>query len=297
MTRMRRGLPSIALVPFLVAGCLDATTPSPTPTPTRPPDPTPIVSTYELGATVWYAGFVVTFERATALLDPRGGSVTVEMLLENAGTGELGSLPGPIRLVVGEEAFEPTRESEIPGVEPGATTAATIEFDVIGHGSVVGAAIVVGRAGEHQPSIPLGPDAGEVVAFQPLALDAAGSGSAGQLRLRLRSAELRWDLPDWAQQLPESSASLTVIYDVTYTGSFAGGHPFTAENVALRLPDGTVITARPDGRSQSIELIAPGKTKRSLRTRFEIPAGTSGEVAVVVIDGDARSRVELSLPD
>lgn len=296
MTRSRQGIPPLALAAFLVAGCLDGTTPSLAPTPTRPPDPTPVVSTYELGATVWYAGFVVTFERATALLDPRGGSVTVEMLLENAGSGELGSLPGPIRLVVGEEAFEPTRESEIPGVAPGATTAATIEFDVIGHGSVADAAIVLGRAGEHQPRIPLGPDGGEVAAFQPRVLEVAGGGSAGQLRLRLRSAELRWDLPDWAQQLPDSSASLTVIYDVTYTGSFAGGHPFTAENVALRLPDGKLVRARPDGRSQSIELIAAGKTKRGLRTRFEIPAGVVGEVALIVIDGDARSRVEFSLP-
>ena len=284
------------LAALVLSGCLDATTPSIAPSPTRAPDPTPVATAYELTTTVWYAGFVVTFERAAALLDARGGPVTVDVRFENAGTGETGSLAGPIRLIVGEETFEPTRETEIPDVAPGAAAAATIEFDVIGHSSVAGGAIVVGRDGEHQPRIPFDPTGGEAATFEPVVIEVSGSGTADKLRLRLRAAELRWDLPDWAQQLPESSASLTVTYDATYLGSFAGGFPFTAENVALRLPDGTLIRARADGRSQSLELIGAGKTKRNLRTRFEIPADVGGDVALVVIDDDAQQRLVISLP-
>ena len=49
---------------------------------------------------------------------------------------------------------------------------------------------------------------------------------------------LRWDLPDWSQELDASLEALTLTYDVTYTGDFAGGFAFTGDNVALRLPDG-----------------------------------------------------------
>jgi hypothetical protein len=92
-------------------------------------------------------------------------------------------------------------------------------------------------------------------------------------------------------------ASLTVTYDAAYVGTFAGGFPFTAENVALRLPDGTLVQPRPDGRSQPIELIGARKNKRNLRTRFEIPAAITGELALVAIDGKNRRFLAFSLPE
>ncbi len=289
-------LSALLLIATIAAGCLDSAVPSAAPTPTRAPDPTPTLTTYELATSVWYAGLVVTFDRAVAVLDRRGGSVIVEASLTNEGSEDPISLAGPVRLVVDGEAFEPTRETVIPQVALGTTVATTIEFDVIGHGSASAAAIVIGRDGEHQPRVPLGPVAGEAATFEPVALELRGNTTAGQLRLRLRSAELRWDLPDWAQELAADRAILTVFYDAAFLGSFPGGFPFTGENVALRLPDGTLVEARSDGRSQSIELIAAGKNKRNLRTRFEIPAGISGEVALVAIDGRKRAFVTFNLP-
>lgn len=295
MTRSIRPLAAL-LVGLLAAGCLEGGAPSAVPSPTRAPEPTPTVTTYEIGTSVWYAGLVVTFERAVASLDRRGGSVTVQLTLRNDGSEDPVSIEGPIRLVIDGDAFEPTRESVIPEVAIDTTTSTTIEFDVTGHGSADAAAIVIGRDDEHQPRVPLGPGGGAAETFEPVSLDLRGSATAGQLRLRPRSAELRWDLPDWAQELPGDRASLTVIYDAAYIGTFPGGFPFTGENVALRLPDGTLVGARPDGRSQSIELIGAGKNKRNLRTRFEIPAGVTGKVALVAIDGKARDLVTFTLP-
>lgn len=286
----------LVIVALVVAGCFDAAAPSVAPTPTRAPEPTPTVTTYELGTSVWYAGLVVTVERAVAVLDARGGSVTVEASLRNEGSEEPTSIGGPVRLVIDGEAFEPTRETVIPEVALGSTAGTTIEFDVVGHRSADAAAIVIGREDEHQPRIPFGPKGGEVAAFEPVRLEISGNGTAGQLRIRLREAELRWDLPDWAQQASASTAILTVVYDATYVGSFAGGFPFTAENVALKLADGVWVRPRPDGRSQSIELIGAGKTKKDLRSRFEIPADHTGKIELIAIDGSKRRYLAFDLP-
>lgn len=287
---------ALLLSALLLAGCFGDAAPSAPPTPSRAPAPTPVTTTYELAATVWYGGLILIVDRAVAVLDERGGSVAVEARLQNPGE-EPATLAGPIRLEVDGEAFDPTRETQIPEVAPGATTALAVEFDVVGHRSADAAAIVVGRDGEHQPRVPFGPAGGELAAFRPVSFELTGNGSAGSLRLRLRQAELRWDLPDWGQQLPSSRASLTIVYDATYLGSFAGGFPFTGENVALRLPDGTLVQPRPDGRSQSIELIGPGRTRRELRSRFEIPAGLTGRFALIAIDGGSRRAIVFAVPD
>jgi hypothetical protein len=286
---------AVVLLAVLAWGC-DEAAPSVAPTPTRAPEPTPVVTEYRLGTTVWYAGVIVAFDRAVASLDPRGGSVTVQARIENPGSEDALGLEGPIRLVIDGEAFEPTRESQIPDVDPGEIAAVSIEFDVLGHAAADDAVVVIGRDTEHQPRIPFGPAGGPEATFEPLALEVSGAGTAGNLRLRLRSAELRWDLPDWAQQLPSDRASLTLTYDAAYTGSFAGGFPFTGDNVALRLPDETWVRPRADGRSQSIELIGAGKTKRGLRTRFEIPAAMPGEYALIALDGGARRYLVFTVP-
>jgi len=78
---------------------------------------------------------------------------------------------------------------------------------------------------------------------------------------------------------------LTVTYDVTYVGTFMGGIAFTGANVRLRLPNGTLVGPRKDGHSQSVVLVGSGKTAKNLISRFEIPTGTSGTLALLVTDG------------
>ncbi len=123
----------------------------------------------------------------------------------------------------------------------------------------------------------------------------SGAGAAGDLRIALRASTLRWDLPDWSEELPAATESLQLTYEVTYLGSFPGGFAFTGDNVRLRLPDGTLVEPRRDGHSQSIELIGAEKTKKGLFTRFEIPAGTTGRLALVVRNGSTTKAIPFSL--
>jgi hypothetical protein len=81
---------------------------------------------------------------------------------------------------------------------------------------------------------------------------------------------------------------------VTNTGKFAGGFAFTGANVALQLPDGTLVEPRKDGRSQSIEALDPGATVLAA-TRFEIPAGTRGAFGLLVNDGTGKATIAFTV--
>jgi hypothetical protein len=285
---------ALGLVVLLGASACEAT-PSQTPIPTSTPEPTATVSLYQLDSTVWYAGLVMTFGTATATLDARGGIVSIPVQLQNPGTEDL-TLDAPIHLTVAGASFEPTRETVLPSVFAGSGGYTTLTFNVVGQTTIAAATIAVGAPDNHQAIVPLGPAGPKLVALKPVELALHGTAVASDLRLALSGGELRWDLPDWGDELPSSSASLTLTYDVTYTGTFAGGTAFTGDNVSLLLPDGKSRGPRADGRSQSIAAIGPGKTLRHLSTRFEIPAGLPGTYTLVLSENGRQGRIRFTIP-
>jgi hypothetical protein len=279
----------------IAAAACDTSVP-PSPSPTFTPEPTPTTTIYPLQTTVWYAGLVMTFETATAVLDERGGPVTVTLNLQNP-TGDDVTLDSPIDLVVGASTFEPTRETVLPAVLAGGSGFTTLHFNVIGLTSVDGAVLRIGAADRHQGIVPLRGGGPAAVTFEPLDFTMHGTAVASDLRLVVSHGQLRWDLPDWADELPTGSASLTLTYDVTYTASFVGGTPFTGGNIGLLLPNGQLLRARDDGRSQSIGVIGLGKTLRRQSTRFEIPAGLPGTYSLVLFENGKQGRIKFTLPD
>ena len=285
---------ALALVAATLAGCLDAATPSAAPTPTRAPDPTPTVTTYELGTTVWYEGLLLHFDRAVATLDDRGGPVEVMLRIENP-EAEVGELDGRIRLSIGTIRADATRESVVPTVPAEGTVSVVMTFELQGVVSADTAVIEVGDAPLHIAKVPLTPAAGPPVVFEPLSFELTGAATSADLRITLRRGLLRWDLPDWSQELGAGLQALTVTYDASYVGSFAGGLAFTRDNVVLRLPDGSIIGARRDGRSQSAELIGAGKTRKNLFSRFEIPAGATGRFALLVRNAGTEKAIPFTI--
>jgi hypothetical protein len=288
VTGARRGLRLAALLAaslITVAACTDEA-PSLAPTPTATPEPTAAVTTYQPDTTVWYEGLTVEIASVTATLDQRGGPVQVLVHLDNP-TTEDSSLDGPITLLIGTVRAEPTRESTLPDIPAGATTTATLTYELQGISSIDKAVLEIGSGPLHVARVPLTAAAGSAVVFEPQELAPTGNGTSGTLKLTIHKGELRWDLPDWSQELDASLQALTITYDATYTGDFSGGFAFTGDNVALKLPDGTVVEARRDGHSQSVELIGAKKTKKGLISRFEIPAGLTGTFALLVRNGSS----------
>jgi hypothetical protein len=293
---LRRAVALAAAMAFVLGGCItDAPPPTPVPTASPEPQATPTVTAYALDTVTWYGGFVLTFATATSTLDAKGGPVTVELVLSNPGP-EDATLDGPIVLASGGVAVEPARESVIPLVAAGRVATATLTFDLGPDFDVPAAAIRVGRPEEHQAIVPLVAGSATTVTLEPQLVEVAVSGQAGELSVQLRSVELRADLPDWRQELDRDVFAVTLTYDAAFRSEFAGGFAFTAANVALRLPDGTTVEPRHDGRSQSVLVIEPGAREIGLQSRFEVPAPGPGRYVLVIRDGTATKDLPFEIP-
>ena len=295
MTPGMAGRPAgvVLVLSALVAACLDAPVQSTTPTAPPTAEPTPITTTFNLGTTVWYEGLVIHVDGATATLDQRGGPVEFRIRMENFGDDE-GELNARVLFQVDSSTtdppLEPTRESRVPTVPAHGLAGALMTYELQGIDSVDRGVLLIGEAPNHVARVPLTAEGGTPLVFEPIQVNVSGTNTINDLRLTLRTGVLRWDLPDWSEELPSDRQALTLKYDATYLGTFAGGIPFTGDNVRLRLPDGTWVVPRRDGHSQSIELIGPGKTKKDLVSRFEIPAGLTGAFALILRTGPGASK-------
>lgn len=269
-----------------ISGCFaDVTLPPATPTPA--PIATPVITFYRIDTTVWVEGFVVMVRSATASLDAKGGTVTVDLGVANPGT-DTATLDAPMDLTAGDNTFELVNGTEQPEIPAGAQVDLKVAFDVIGQSTIDNGILRIGRPRDHRVAVPLRIDRAIPVTLEPETAGLKGGVTSGSLKVALRHREVRWDLGDWYLELPLATEALTLTYDVSYVGNFAGGYAFTGDNIALRLPDGTLVSPRPDGHSQSIVLIGLHKTVKSLFSRFEIPSGLTGKFALIVTDGSTH---------
>jgi hypothetical protein len=294
--RRRNASAILAMAAVLAIAACETPAASVAPTPTRAPDPTPVETAYTLDTVVWYEGLILHMDRATTLLDVRGGTVDIAFRIENP-TEESSELDARMLLIVAGNRIEPTGESHVPTTPAGETTLGLLTFELQEIASAADAVLEIGADPDHIAKVPFGPEGGEAVTFEPVELTLKGSNAAGDLKITIRSGVVRWDLPDWSQELDEDLRALTVTYDVTYNGSFAGGFAFTGENVALRLPNGKVVEERRDGHSQSVELIGSRKTKKNLFSRFEIPADATGEFQLLVRNGGTTKGIVFKIED
>ena len=299
MTAARRTLriAVLAIAATALAGCLDVPVPSATPTAVPTPEPTPVTTTYQLGATVWYEGLMIHVDSVVATLDERGGPVEVRLRLENPNEDD-GELDARVLLQIGADAapVAMSRDSKIPTVPAHGIVGAVLTYELQGVASVQNAVVLIGEAPSHVARVPLTEAGGAPLLLEPVDVTVSGRGDAGSLRISLRTAVMRWDLPDWSQELAEDVEVLTFTYDGTYTGDFSGGFAFTGANVALRLADGTIVEARRDGHSQSVELIGAKQTKKGLSSRFEIPSGTKGKLTFLVRNGKSQDTISFTVP-
>lgn len=298
MRPARRGVSArlgaaIVAASLALAAC-DEAGPSVAPTPTGTPEPTPVTTVYQLGTTVWYEGLEIEVVSVTATLDERGGPVVVLLRLENPTSAD-SSLDGDVSLVVGTVRAEPRRDSTIQEVPAQGSVPATLRYELQGVSSIGQAVLQFGAGPLHVARVPITPFAGPAVDLEPVDIALSGSATAGTLKVTLHAGQLRWDLPDWSQELEAGIQALTLTYDAAYTGDFSGGFAFTGDNIALKLPDGSVIAPRRDGHSQSVELIGAKKTKKGLFSRFEIPAGLTGKFSLLIRNGSTEKAIAFTI--
>jgi hypothetical protein len=246
------------------------------------PEPSAATTSIQVDQTIWFAGFKVKFGEARAeITEGRGGTVAIEALFENTGS-DAATFDGTLNLSsAGENATE-GMGMDIPSVPGGQTGKGSLVFDVEDSFTFDDAVLTIGRAENQQAIVPLTAMAGTAVTQEPVAVAATGDGTAGDLKLELLGGEYRADQPWSHGQMEKGSFVLTLSYDATFESDFAGGFAFSAENVALKLPDGTNVGVIQDGKSQSIELIGPNATVKDAFSRFEIEDPAAGEYALLV---------------
>jgi hypothetical protein len=246
------------------------------------PEPSAATTSIQVDQTIWFAGFKVTFGEARAeITEGRGGTVAIEAMFENTGS-DAATFDGTLNLSSGGENATEGMGMDIPSVPGGQTGKGSLVFDVEDSFTFDDAVLTIGRAENQQAIVPLTAMAGAAVTQEPVAVAATGDGTAGDLKLELLGGEYRADQPWSHGQMEKGSFVLTLSYDATFESDFAGGFAFSAENVALKLPDGTTVGVIQDGKSQSIELIGPNATVKDAFSRFEIEDPAAGEYALLV---------------
>ena len=258
-------------------------------------EPTATTMTTDVDGEAWFAGFHVTFGTATAELDSNGGTVLIEAEFENTGDEEA-RLDATLDLAYGGEHATEGFEMDIPSVPGGLVSDGLFAFSVDETFTFDDAVLTLGRSGNQQAIVPLSPAAGEARTLEPVEVQVSGAAQADDLKLELRSGELRADLPWNHGQSEDDSYVLELVYDATFDSDFAGGFAFTAENVALTLPDGTSVGVIQDGESQSIELIGTASTMKDLFSRFEIDDPASGDYVLLVRSFGDEAEIPFSIP-
>ena len=248
-----------------------------------------------LGQEAWFAGFHVTFNDLTITPNGRYANLNIGATFENVGEDDA-RLDATILLKSGGQPVRESFDMDIPGVPAGDTMDGTFGFSIKDDFNLDDAVLTLGTPAVQQVVVPLSASAGTPVTLEPTTLALSGSGTAGQLELKLDGGDLRADTPDNHGQMEAGKLALTVNYSATNHGTGAATFPFTGDNVRLRLPDGSEIATIHDGRSQSIEGIPASSSASDLMSRFEIDDPAAGQYTLLVKDGDATGEIPITVP-
>jgi hypothetical protein len=139
------------------------------------------------------------------------------------------------------------------------------------------------------------------VTLEPIELAVTGPIVAGALTIDVEGVEVRADVPDTHDEIEEGYKLVIVRFRATpAAGIQIGQGVLQSDAVALKLPDGTSVSVRQDGRSGVNELLQgrEGTTIRDLSVRFEVPEPLAGTFAFFVQGayGPAGAKVSGELP-
>ena len=259
--------------------------------------------TVTIGESFWHAGWKVTLDEAAFAPGDFRGTVTMDAVFENLGA-DTATFDSQTVLTAGGENFVGERLGEgLPEVPGGLTGNGELIFDVPNEFAFDDAVLIIGNADNNQAFIPIGEDATQaLVTLEPQAVAVSGPIVAGALTINVEGAEVRADLPDTHGEIEEGKHvdHVPVLGITRARVSRSVRASCSRDAFALKLPDGTAVAVRSDGRSGVNELLQgkEGTTIPDLSVRFEIPLPASGAYVLVVRGnyGPGGTVVEGELP-
>lgn len=239
------------------------------------------------GTSIWYLGFKVTPGVATLETGPTGGTVVaVPVTMENQGERPA-DLGFDIVLSSGDHHWTLGSGTDLVQVPGRMTGTGWMRFAVDDNFSLDAAVLTFGAAGDNQAVFPLGSH-GRLVTLAPLpARTSAPALAVSGVRLELRSAELRGEIPATTTYLPQplrkGSRALVVRFDATTTEPY--GFLLKATNVVLEAPGGSVIPS--EGLSAAVY---PATPQRDLTAVFVITGEPAATYRLTLIADDQPER-------
>jgi hypothetical protein len=213
--------------------------------PGAPEGPAAEAQVLPVGQTFWHSGFQVEVLQAnlSAVEENAFGQpsrqVTVDARFTNEGPDPR-SFPAEFALVAGGSSY-PGLGASLATVPSGLTSDGAFAFPVDVDIDMNAAYLLVGRGGEAQASVPIGPGGGQLIALAPQEVPVAGDLSLELIDLHITSADLRADVPATYTQVEQGKWALRLHFDVTSRKS--GNWTIRVDDFALVLPSGSAVAA------------------------------------------------------
>lgn len=231
----------------------------------------PTSQVIEVGQTFWHSGFEVTLADATYKPAPRGcsGEFVIAASFYNRGGGTASLDTRMLLTAAGKDYRLVARQDDIPSVPGQRTGKGFLRFSIDDTFDATQATLLVGNAGEHSATVPLGADSPDTLrSLEPVDIILTDSATAGPLTFKMAGGYLRADEPARHSTLATNHLNMVLFFSLSATSS----ENVLTNHFTLVLPDGTAVAAD----AAPIELTRAGATIDDLRVDFTVDAPGEG---------------------
>lgn len=196
--------------------------------------------TYPVNRTFWHQGFKVEIGDAIYagtepdIFGDQVVTLTLEATFTNEGDDNW-SLRSDLVLVTPGRTINPLFGG-IPNVPGGVDVSGEISFRVDKDFDISTAYLLVGSGDEHQARVPLGANAGELIALEPSEPPVSGAINLTLIDMTFTGATLRYDDPVNHREVEDGKLALTLYFDATSRRS--GNWSLFPQDFTLELPGG-----------------------------------------------------------
>ncbi|HKT01901.1 MAG TPA: hypothetical protein VJT31_20440, partial [Rugosimonospora sp.] len=196
--------------------------------------------TAEVNKSAWYALLKLTFRTVAYDASQNSYQLTADVLVENIGT-DPADADVPIAFQDGDLQGTSIVD-KATSVQAGTKADVTYRFNLPNlTGSLASGVFTIGRGDEARAVVPVG-DKVPLVDYKPRAVLAKPvSFTFRDLSLKYDTCEVRGGWPYQFGQAKQGYLMLYCVFDLTYVGTYLGGHYVGVANFRLGLPDGTEV--------------------------------------------------------
>lgn len=253
----------------------------------------PTSQVIEVGQTFWHSGFEVTLADATYTPAPPGcsGEFVIAASFYNRGGGTASLDTRMLLTAAGKDYRLVGRQDDIPSVPGKRTGKGFLRFTIDDMFDATQATLLVGSAGEHSATVPLGADSPDTLrSLEPLDIVLTDSAKAGPLTFKMAGGYLRADEPARHRTLATNDLNMVLFFGISATSS----ENVYDDHFTLVLPDGTAVA--PD--LAPIELTRAGATIDDLSVAFTVDAPAEGTYKLEIGGawGPANEWTETEVP-